>query len=542
MKIDGHWAADESETCKYLPLCTICELPKIPVFSLKGLCRKGTNFQWQYYPTINLSYQIDKYEGFKRFQNISVINEKWTSIVGRDSLALSENKNVFGRREWDWLESSCSDGKSLKRNLTFSSCEVGEQFTCSSGSCIPIHQRCDNKRDCRDGSDEEGCITIDIPKSYDKLEPPTSESLEPLVVSLLVEIENINDIDTKHMMIDTTMKIKMFWKDKRLKFRNLPRSGHRKYVNSQTSQKLWLPTENLVFNDEIVGGEYYDKTYKFSVKTNSSPLPLDIHLHQEELIYQGKDAQMKIDKRIRIRTTCNFQFEKFPFDNQECRYSMYIKDILYKRVKLIGIKNPVLYKGGHVVGQFQVKGVKNITLYEEHHHTHPRFVFSFTIMLARDSGDGLKMIIFPSLVLYFLAFLTLRIDVEDLTNRNRTSVTALLVLVTLFGAISTKDDFPQTSGFKYIDIWFLWYLTNTFLIICHHVCLSKVASNTCSIGKKREDDKIRRVKPLHSMDEVDAEEKEKCRVSKMESINSIVNILFFLGMIIFNAIYFVVAT
>ena len=67
MKTNGHWAADESESCKYLQMCTICELPKIPVFSLKGLCRKGTNFQWQYYPTINLSNQIDKYEGFKRF-------------------------------------------------------------------------------------------------------------------------------------------------------------------------------------------------------------------------------------------------------------------------------------------------------------------------------------------------------------------------------------------------------------------------------------------------------------------------------------------
>ena len=131
---------------------------------------------------------------------------------------------------------------------------------------------------------------------------------------------------------------------------------------------------------------------------------------------------------------------------------------------------------------------------------------------------------------------------KTFTNRNHTSVTALLVLVTLFGAISTKDDFPQTSGFKYIDIWFLWYLTNTFLIICHHVGLSKVASNMCSFGKKKENDKICRIKPLHSMDEIDTEEDEKCRVSKMESINSIVNILFFLGMIIFNAIYFVVAT
>ena len=542
MRKDGQWMAESDESCKFVQLCTICELTDIPVFSLKGLCKTGTNFQWQYYPTINSSYQVDRYEGFKRFQNISVINEKWTSVVEHDRLFLSGNNNVFGRKEWDWHESGCSGSKVLKRNLTFSSCAVGEQFTCNSGRCIPIHQRCDNKRHCKDGSDEEGCITVKIPKSYDKLEPPTSEASEPLPVYILVKIENINDIDTRHMMIDTTMKLKMFWKDTRLEFKNLPSFGHRKLLKSQTSEKLWLPTENLIFNDEIVGGEYYDKSFKLSISTNSSPSPFDIHLHQEELIYKGMHTELKIDKRIRIRTTCNFGFEKFPFDKQECSYSMYIKDSLQRRVKLVGVENPVQYIGGRVVGQFQVKEVKNVTQHEEHHHTHPRFVFSFTIKLARDSGDGLKMIIFPSLVLYFVAFLTLRIDVEDLTNRNRTSVTALLVLVTLFGAISTKDDFPQTSGFKYIDIWFLWYLTNTFLIICHHVALSKIGSNTCSVGENKENDKIKRVRPLHWMEEDDEEELKKSKVSKMESINLIVNILFFLGMITFNAIYFVIAT
>ena len=111
---DGHWYAEENESCKFVQLCTICALPKIPVFSLKGLCMKGTNFQWQYYPTINSSNQIDKYEGFKRFQNISVINGNWTSVVGPDSLFLSETSTVFGRKEWNWHENSCSNGKTFK--------------------------------------------------------------------------------------------------------------------------------------------------------------------------------------------------------------------------------------------------------------------------------------------------------------------------------------------------------------------------------------------------------------------------------------------
>lgn len=32
------------------------------------------------------------------------------------------------------------------------------EFTCNDGSCIPEYQKCDKRRDCRDGSDESNCI------------------------------------------------------------------------------------------------------------------------------------------------------------------------------------------------------------------------------------------------------------------------------------------------------------------------------------------------------------------------------------------------
>lgn len=33
-----------------------------------------------------------------------------------------------------------------------------DQFKCESGTCIDIKWKCDEEDDCRDGSDEKGCI------------------------------------------------------------------------------------------------------------------------------------------------------------------------------------------------------------------------------------------------------------------------------------------------------------------------------------------------------------------------------------------------
>ena len=89
--------------------------------------------------------------------------------------------------------------------------------------------------------------------------------------------------------------------------------------------------------------------------------------------------------------------------------------------------------------------------------------------------DQLIGTFFPTILLWFLAYFTIFIRVDDFNERIMVSVTILLVLAALLTSI--KDRIPSTSYFKYIDLWFLWYTAFIFSITLFHIFLHEIPRN-----------------------------------------------------------------
>ena len=554
---DGYWDHAGAE-CDDMQLCLICSIPKSTVFTLKGICKKGSIFQWNYYLYINSTNQINSYEGYKRSQNIFNKNGVWTLEVEGDIIQLNNTSSPIGRNPWKWYERSCGISTLEKRNLTLSLCVVDKEFTCDSGHCVSLENRCDGEKDCNDGSDEKVCDNVQIPVEYEKIHPPKFKvgQQEMLWVYFRVFIESVNHVDTTNMIIEVTLKIDVTWRDTRLIFKNLNQNG-RNFVAKRDYSKIWLPLNNIEHKTAVIETirEDLDKDVEILVnyqnQTTSHKLPVDVFENREEYRYNNKENVLRIRQRYRIDYNCVFELSNYPFDEHPCEIAMNFKSSRYENVAYVIANDTVQYTGSKSASHYRVVNVtSSITSLcsressattrcnpKERNMLITQDGFLFTIYLKRNSDHHLKTIFIPCIGLWIVAYSTVFVRTNDFSNRNRISVTVLLALMTLFGATTNTDDYPKTTHLKYIDVWFLFYLTNIFLIIAHHMAVEVMGYD--NTGKTNIEPNLILNLGMTNKSETD---KTSLRRRKQRYLNVIVTILFPLTMLVFNVGYFCIAT
>ena len=533
----GFWGIGMYDECQSYRLCTICSISQTPVFTIKGLSQKEPKIHLNYYLIHNNFHQIDMYESYKGKQKILLKKDEWQINVECTKITLNKGTNLLGRQEWNWYENSCNSKTFRKRNLTISMCDFGQEFTCNTGSCITIDKRCDGIKNCLDASDEEQCSRIDIPKSYKKIRPPPQKigSKETFHVYVNVTIENIDTIDMRGMLVGLTLKVSIMWQDVRLAYRNLV-PGKCNLVGHDESEKLWLPLDNIVYERAIIGRIYKSQNRVVSICPPKDKSKSDIHSSYEELNFLAEDSWLQMTQKYRIDYRCNFDLTKYPFDRQHCDFIMYVESTNHRGVSLIGRKPEVVYIGQKIVSQFEIvnttfSGGANC---RDCTANLGQNKVIFALNMKRNHKDAVQRIIVPSYILWNMAYLTLFIKIEDFTNRNRISVTLLLALITLFGSVSIRVDFPTTSYFKYIDIWFIWYLMNLVMIIALHIFVENFMYGSAKIDL--------RIQPQPMTDAGEDGEFKMQAMRKIERINKTALIFFPIAMMVFNCIYFYLTT
>ena len=213
---DSKWQGKQESYCSLAHFCFICEFEKNPMVTLKGLC-ETTTYAFNYY--------FESTNAYLGYVGGSITNENgvWimTNVPGTEVIISEvQDAHLIGRMNWLVQDSFCSlENKS--QQLTVSICRLSTEFTCTSGQCIGLMQRCDNLQHCDDNSDEEDCVILTPIEGYNPLEPPQlAEGWSNLLTT--VDIVQFDEIDNMQSKLTLTMDITISWTDPRILAKYLP--------------------------------------------------------------------------------------------------------------------------------------------------------------------------------------------------------------------------------------------------------------------------------------------------------------------------------
>ena len=540
MQNDGFWGFKDSDTCNKLELCTVCTLDEVPIFTLKGLPPKVSFVDRNYYVITNSSNQISYYDGFT-LSKMVMGNNKAVMFSQHRSIERKMNQHPLGRGSWTWSDERNGFQKNI--TLTLSACIFGNDFTCKSGQCVLMKFRCDGIQHCNDGTDENDCEYVTISDSYQLSQPPKLDDTGDIAVPIETHINIISfdKIDTVKMILGVTAEIELKWNDNRITFTNIIKGEND--IPEEVARLLWSPMRRIVHENAVIGSLHKDEITAVKVKLSnrySNQLPPDLSNNIEDAMFSGSLNPLIMRQRFKTEYNCNFNLEKFPFDQQHC--SLILKMEIKNHSKISLIKNSAqrgIYNGSTTVHEFKISNI-----YEESEATETETKFLVHIWLNRNYMNQLLNTFFPSFLLWVLAYSTLLIKTDDFTDRIMVTVTSLLVLVSLLASVSNA--LPVTSYFKYIDLWFVYYVSGIFMITVYHILLDMVETSSQESKENLKNTRIFRISPFNPNDKVKKDHEydvpSKRPQERKTWINGIALIMFPAITVVFNLVYFLLTT
>ena len=180
----------------------------------------------------------------------------------------------------------CDKPTGIIADLTFSAC-LPNKYTCNSGYCIPLHEKCTTELNCDDESDEQNCNYLQMKDSYSKEILPLNKNRNPCIVYINATVFAFPSIDTMILKFTTDFYLNLRWNDRRLHFRDLNNKTALNTVDMADKSKLWVP--NLAFHNAL--GPFntiVDKSTTMVLVRERNPLDEDWTLSTEGNGYKLK--------------------------------------------------------------------------------------------------------------------------------------------------------------------------------------------------------------------------------------------------------------
>ena len=375
---------------------------------------------------------------------------------------------LFGRQKWTmYNEPKCSTESPYELDLQLTACSQ-EEFNCRNGTCIAMAQRCNQKKDCSDGSDEMGCKIVVEPFGYqkDKPAPPKDTTKEKSNININMKLEGIQSISETDNTIGLLFNLEMQWLDPRLTFENLKMTTKLNILTSEENKLIWVPL--VVFTNTLNKlTSLNDKKTIVYIEREGTFVNSDIGIIENTEIFKGDENMMTMSRIYNIEFMCEYQLHMYPFDTQTC----YIRMAMDIRIEqFVEMMNGNFSYIGPI--DLQKYFVKNTKMQKIGNSIQVNVVLGRKLMnqiLTTFLPTGLLIIIIHSTNYFKDFFFEATVSVN---------LTGMLVLTTIF--LSVSSTLPETAYVKMVDVWLLFCILVPFCEVLLHTWM-----DTLRVDEKR---------------------------------------------------------
>ncbi len=162
---------------------------------------------------------------------------------------------------------------------------------------------------------------VEIPDNmYRKEYPPIEKNKAMTNISVNISIAYIDQLDEIEMTFSVKIRLTLQWKDSRVTFYNLKGEKERgNHVSKSEKEKLWIPA--LVFTNSFPVEVHIvnDGLSYLTVKLEGRPeLKNSKDNLQKNEVYDGASNSLVYERYFDLKLRCNYIFDNYPFDQQNC--------------------------------------------------------------------------------------------------------------------------------------------------------------------------------------------------------------------------------
>ncbi|XP_059081415.1 uncharacterized protein LOC131879190 [Tigriopus californicus] len=473
----------ETTLCSNRAACGYCKLQTNTILRLKGLCFtaifREDDFDTRFfvYGSKNgkpyfvgfMSSIIFFDDGYKMWRLQSLRD------VGRYLLLKSTNPALlpFGRHLWvpNGNSTICNLEPNETLFLTLSVCSPDE-FTCNSGACIPLRERCDTDIDCEDKSDEYGCSYLKLGDDYSQTSTPRPIDGGPLPIFINVSVLAFPAIDTVNLKFTSDFILNLRWKDSRITFQDLNAASLLNLLGKDDILRVWTP--QLVFSNAL--GPYttiVDTKTSMLIVMEDEPLLEDMTQAVESMLFSGGTNSIYMTREYYEDYACQFDLQYYPFDTQVCNLEFVIQGLPEQYVKLELDHKGVEFVGTRSLVEYDIQ-MEDIELKTIENKS----AVAVRVIFRRRMEFHVTNTFLQTFILIGIGYMSLHFDVDNFSDRIMVTLTTMLVIATITASI--QESLPKTSYYKLIDWWLLFSMNALVFTMAFHTGIAHL----CYLAKQ----------------------------------------------------------